>query len=105
MIKKKTNSWKTILIAISVMSFSTLAFSETIAVPEDAKTIQEAIDLAQGDDIILVNPGRYIETINFKGKAITLRSAKGAAVTTIDGWMAKDSVVKCISGEGPSTRS
>ena len=76
---------------------------DTISVPDDIATLQGAIDLAQGDDVIVVGPGRYDESINFKGKAITLRSAKGAAVTTIDGWKSKDSVIKCISGEGPST--
>ncbi len=79
------------------------ATAETITVPKDAKTIQEAINLAQGDDVIHVLPGRYNESINFNGKAITIKSTGGAAVTTIDGWKLEDSVVKCISGEGPST--
>ena len=83
--------------------FAPLASAETIAVPKEVDTIQEAIDLAQGDDIVLVSPGKYNETINFKGKAITVKSTKGAAVTIIDGWNLSDSVVKCISGEGPST--
>jgi len=92
------------LVAMTIIvAVGSLAFGETIAVPEDAKTIQAAIDLAQGDDIIMVEPGRYHEIINFKGKAITLKSQKGAATTTIDGWNLGDSVVKCISGEGPST--
>lgn len=80
-----------------------LAAADTIAVPREVATIQEAIDLAQGDDVILVSPGRYYETINFKGKAITLKSTDGASETTIDGLDKQDSVVKCISGEGPST--
>ncbi len=80
-----------------------LASADTITVPQEAETIQKAIDLAQGDDVILVEPGRYNESINFKGKAITIKSRKGAAVTTLDGWNLDDSVVKCISGEGPST--
>jgi len=79
------------------------AIAETILVPAEAETIQEAIDLAQGDDVILVSPGRYNESINFKGKSISVKSTKGAAVTTLDGWNLEDSVVKCISGEGPST--
>ena len=79
------------------------AHADTIAVPEDAQTIQEGIDKAQGDDTVLVSPGRYNESINFNGKAITLKSEKGPAVTIIDGWKVGDSVVKCINGEGPST--
>jgi len=80
-----------------------LGIAETIAVPKEIKTIQAAIDLAQGDDVILVSPGRYNESINFNGKAITIKSTNGAAVTTLDGWELADSVVKCVSGEGPST--
>ena len=48
-----------------------------LSVPKDAHTIQEAIDKAQGDDTVLVSPGRYNESINFNGKAITLKSEKG----------------------------
>lgn len=94
---------RTLLTVIAAAIFAPLASAETIAVPMEVGTIQEAIDLAQGDDIVLVSPGRYNEAINFKGKAITVKSTQGAAVTTIDGWNLFDSVVKCISGEGPST--
>ena len=92
------------LVAMTIIvAIGSLAFGESIAVPKDAKTIQEAIDLAQGDDIILVGPGRYNEAINFNGKAITLKSTDGASATTIDAWNLHDSVVKFKSGEGPST--
>lgn len=87
----------------SIVGIGAVATAETITVPGDAPTIGDAIDQAQGDDIILVEPGRYNESINYNGKAITIKSTKGAAVTTIDGWRMNDSVVKCISGEGPST--
>ena len=80
-----------------------VTYAGSIAVPAEVKTIQEAIDLAQGDDIILVAPGNYNEVIDFKGKAITLKSTDGASVTILDGWRLDDSIVKCISGEGPST--
>ena len=92
------------LVAVTIIvATGSMVFGETIRVPKDSETIQGAIDLAQGDDIILVDPGRYNESINFNGKAITLKSRKGAAATTIDGWQLGDSVVKCTSGEGPST--
>jgi len=90
------------LLVTGVCSFH--AHGGTITVPEDAHTIQEAIDKAQGDDTVLVSPGRYNESINFNGKAITLKSEKGPAVTIIDGCRMNDSVVKCINGEGPSTK-
>jgi predicted outer membrane repeat protein len=97
------NAYNLFAVVVSITTICAIAHGDTIAVPKDAATIQEAIDQAQGDDLILVSPGRYNESINFNGKAITLKSTDGAAVTTIDGWDKNDSVVKCISGEGPST--
>lgn len=94
---------RTVLTTLVVVVLMPFATADIIAVPKDTKTIQGAIDIAQGDDIVLVSPGRYNESINFNGKAITVKSAKGAAVTTLDGWNIGDSVVKCVSGEGPST--
>lgn len=86
----------TILPAIAVNA-------EIIYVPGDQPTIQAAIDAANPGDEIIVAPGTYNEVINFLGKAITLRSSDGPDVTTIDSTGLNDSVVKCISGEGPDT--
>lgn len=57
----------------------------TIHVPTDHPTIQTAIDAAAGGDTIIVSDGLYRENIDFKGKAITVRSANGPATTIIDG--------------------
>jgi len=62
-------------------------------------TIQAAINDAGTGDTVLVYEGTYTETINFLGKAITVESVNGAAVTTIDG-NASGAVVKFESGEG-----
>jgi hypothetical protein len=60
----------------------------TIRVPGDFATIQAAIDAARGGDVIEVAPGTYSGTgnrdIDFRGKAITVRSTNGAAGTIID---------------------
>ena len=48
-------------------------------------TIQELIDAASDGDIILVEPGTYVENINFNGKNVTLRSSGGPEITIIDG--------------------
>ena len=58
--------------------------AEEIYVPDDFGTIQLAIDVSSPGDVILVRPGTYIETIDFKGKAITVRSVEGPEVTIID---------------------
>ncbi len=65
-------------------------------------SIQPAIEAAADGDEIIVFPGVYVETINFLGKAVTLRSSVGRDATTIDGQRA-GTVVTCSSGEGPDT--
>src|SRR6185436_11490138 len=70
----------------------------TLEVPAQYPTIQAAIVAAQPGDTVLVAPGRYVETIDFLGKAITVESSGGAAATTIDGGGA-GSVVSFVSAE------
>ncbi|MBL8840425.1 MAG: IPT/TIG domain-containing protein [Planctomycetes bacterium] len=79
--------------------FDESSFAGTINVPADVSTIQGAIDAASPGDTVLVAPGTYVENIDFKGKAIKVRSSDGASLTTIDGGQ-RDSVVIFQSGEG-----
>ncbi len=65
-------------------------------------SIQTAIDNAVDTDEIVVAPGTYFETIDFGGKAITLRSSDGPEVTIIDA-LQTGIVVRCGNGEGPDT--
>ena len=62
--------------------------SATIHVPDDFATIQDAIDNASDGDIIEVGPRTYTgdgnRDIDFRGKAITVRSSNGPDETTID---------------------
>ncbi|MBW8040614.1 MAG: hypothetical protein FVQ85_11495 [Planctomycetes bacterium] len=62
-------------------------------------TIQRGINAAQDGDTVLVWPGVYNETatngINFKGKAITVKSVADAAVLEVPGFVA----VTFIQGE------
>jgi predicted outer membrane repeat protein len=46
----------------------------TLYVPSQYGTIQQAIYAAIAGDTIVVSPGTYVENIDFKGKAITVRS-------------------------------
>jgi beta propeller repeat protein len=46
--------------------------AETRTVPSDYPDIQSAIDASQHGDTVLVLPGVYFESINFKGKNITV---------------------------------
>lgn len=65
-------------------------------------TIQEAIDTSTTGDEIEVGPGTYVERIDLLGKAITLRSTDGEAVTIIDA-DSNGTVVTCQNGEGADT--
>ncbi|HET7183689.1 MAG TPA: right-handed parallel beta-helix repeat-containing protein, partial [Terriglobales bacterium] len=77
------------------------AAQTTINVPADVATIQGAIDVANNGDTVLVAPGTYTENLDFKGKAITVVSASGAAATIIDGGQ-KAPVVQFVTNE-PAT--
>jgi hypothetical protein len=80
-----------------------IAQGETINVPADQPTIQTAINAATAGDIIIVAPGTYLETIDFLGKEVTLRSSDGPSATIIDGSGSIGSVVQCVNGEGANT--
>ena len=62
-----------LMIITSVLSVLTIQ-ANTIHVPDDYPTIQEAIDWADVGDTVLVAPGIYAEHLQFRGKAITLAS-------------------------------
>src|SRR5690242_1035719 len=61
------------------------AAANVLGVPVTFPTIQAAIDAATNGDTVVVDPGTYFENIDFKGKSITVQSAQGPSVTTIDG--------------------
>ncbi|RLC51833.1 MAG: hypothetical protein DRZ79_02145 [Candidatus Cloacimonadota bacterium] len=82
---------------------------KTLIVPNDFDTIQKAIDNAENEQIILVNPGIYAENLNFFGKKISVVSkfyfTKDTTFineTIIDG-NENGSVVTFESGEDTTT--
>lgn len=59
------------ILNIAVLQF---IFATTYHVPDDVASIQEAIQLSEDGDVVLIAPGTYYENINFLGKGITVAS-------------------------------
>ena len=93
----------TAVIVSIVLLYPNGTFAEMIHVSADHATIQAAIDKAAGGDEIVVAPGTYVEIINFKGKAITLRSSSNNPADTIIDAGGGGRVVSCTTGETAAT--
>jgi len=65
-------------------------------------TIQAAIDALPHGSLILVQPGTYSGSLNFKGKRIQIMSVGGPLVTTLTGAVT-DTLVKFKGGENSAT--
>jgi hypothetical protein len=90
-----------LLVLFSCSSVQAAAFN----VPGDFGTIQAAIADAgtvDGDEIVVM-PGTYPESINFLGKAITVRSASGDPNDTIIDGTGFFHVVQCVNNEDSNT--
>jgi predicted outer membrane repeat protein len=91
-----------LLCLIFILIISVVAQGDTIYVPDDYPTIQEAIDASENGDSVVVRVGTYAENINFLGKAIRVMGEQGADKTFIGGTLA-GSVVTFANGEGTSS--
>ncbi|MGK2856267.1 MAG: PA domain-containing protein, partial [Thermoanaerobaculia bacterium] len=72
-------------------------------VPTVFATIQAAVDAAADGEHVVVAPGTYQESIDLRGKKITLRSSGGAEATILDGTGGETAIVTAISGESLAT--
>ncbi len=96
-------------LAIALAGFGFLPVSATIInIPDDYPTIQQGIDASADGDTVLVQPGSYVENINFHGHNIMLGSVflitediSYVSSTIINGG-SSGSVVTVNSGENNS---
>ena len=91
-----------LLAGVVVLVAAPASAGVVINVPAQHATIQAAIDAASNGDTVVVGPGTYAERIDFKGKAIEVRSSAGPATTIIDGG-GLPNVVTFKSGESRSS--
>ena len=91
---------RSIVAFFSFLLLSGTVHGETIHVPADTATIQEAIDVSRDGDTVAVEAGTYMEGIGFNGKRITLISTEGAGSTIIDG----GSTETTVTFAGPENR-
>lgn len=92
-----------VAMAVIVGGVVSLAPAKTIMVPEHAITIQHAIDTSGAGDTISIAPGVWRETIDLRGRSILLKGRDGADKTILDGTGLGDSVIRCVTAEGPGT--
>ncbi len=82
-----------------------ISSAEIIHIPRDFETIQAGIDEAEEGDTVLVQPGRYVENIIFRGTEITVASllifggGQGFIDSTIIDGDRNGSVVSFMNGE------
>ncbi|MBW6463515.1 MAG: right-handed parallel beta-helix repeat-containing protein [Bacillota bacterium] len=93
-----------VLAVLGAIIFALFSFGgSSVTVPDKYATIQEAIDAAEEGDVIIVDVGVYRESIDFRGKNITLQSTDPddpaiVSETIIDGG-GSGTVVSFRSGE------
>ncbi len=92
--------FKGLIFAILIFVSFGAADAATYVVPIQFPTIQSAINspIVVDLDVIIVNPGTYVENVFFNGKAVKVISAQGPYVTVIDGNRA-GSAVNFVNGE------
>ena len=85
---------------VSILLPAASVRADEIVVPDDYFTVSAAVAAAEDGDVVLVRPGNYLGSVDFAGKAITVRSTDGPEKTTLDAANYDNSVVVFANGEG-----
>ncbi len=102
--------YKLPILSLILFIIPLIGHADIINVPDDEPTIQDGIDASADGDTVLVQPGTYLETINFNGSEITVASLflttgdeDYIEETIIDG-NEESSVVIFENSEGPDAK-
>jgi parallel beta-helix repeat protein len=87
-----------LILAVLTFVAAQTVFAATLRVPQDHKTIQDAVDASSPGDMILVAPGKYLERIRLKS-GIIVRSEGDHAMGT-DGLKRTEATVIDGGGQG-----
>lgn len=106
--QRHRSGWGACSLAIG---FACGAFGAVIDVPGDHAQIQAAIEAATQGDTVLVQPGTYVESLDFLGKGIRVQGSAPVdslvvASTVVDAMATEEdhrSVVSFVSGEDSSS--
>lgn len=102
------SSARLLVIVLAIGSVVHNTRGDVLLVPRDHPTIQGAIDAANDRDTVVVQPGTYVENIDFRGKAIHVQSVQpdnpaNVGMTVIDGGSLGNAVT-FAQGESPKSR-
>lgn len=65
---------RNLIILLTLFFLTSISYATTINIPADQPTIQSGINETDDGDTVLVQPGTYVENVNFNGKNITVAS-------------------------------
>jgi predicted outer membrane repeat protein len=83
-------------------AITTAAVADTLNVPAEFNTIQEAVEQSIDGDTILVAAGTYYGSVDPQGRAITVIGTGAEGTVILDG-QDENGLIKCLNGEGEDT--
>ncbi len=95
--------WLAIAVVLAAMGSVAPAFAKSIRVPEDASSIQAAVDMAASGDRIVVGAGTYREAVDLSRRVVILESEGGPSRTVIDASGIERPAITLVGGKDDAT--